>query len=129
MNVADSVETTLTEIANGVTAAHKRVTGTGAEFNPLRRGEQNPLVRGAEIRDVEFDIAVVASSESSSGGELKVGIPSIGAGLGGGVMNPRTGSDSKSRSDCRVSGIRLKVTYPDRARRVLAGISPPSAYV
>jgi hypothetical protein len=106
MNLKEFIQTTLTEISEGVKAAQASVTDT--EFNPAVRPNQasnsEALVRSGRFVDaiehriiepVEFDVAVTAEEGERSGGKMSAGISVLSASFGG-------GSDSRNSTVSRI---------------------------
>lgn len=74
MDLAEFVQTTLEQIIRGVSEAQRVAGETGARVNSP--GD-------ARVQPVEFDVVVTAREGSGSEAGLRVGLPGIGAGLGG----------------------------------------------
>ena len=82
MDLKDFVSSALIQIIEGVNAAQASVTAGGSVV-PAGGGDPRRRAWGEIFEQIEFDVAVVASSTSEVAGRAKAGIQVLGGGIEG----------------------------------------------
>ena len=105
LQLSEFVSSTLEQIIAGAKKAQEAAREAGAAVNPPTRGSQTAGMReyhsGTFTQDVEFHVALTATSSEESAAGLRVGL----AWVGGGSIRGGSGSERSEVS-------RVKFTVP-----------------
>lgn len=117
MDLKEFVAESLSQIVEGVTEAQQRIAEIGGAVSPAiaslsHNKRDGTLHDGRVVRLVEFDVAVSASSEDTTGAGAKLTVASIFS--GGGEKRKQNVSESYSRIQFTVP-----IAYPPEERTTI----------
>ena len=113
MDLKDFIKDSFVQIAKGIEEANEELKDSSAQINPdnvyVNAGDRQNYGRlstskkhGKIVEVVEFDVAVIATGDTESGGKLgvKVGVFEIGAN-----GNEKSGNKAESRIKFRIPAV------------------------